>query len=279
MKFFFQHIPKTAGSTVRDLFLSRYAKSDLLISDDPLLLVKEDFSSYKGLIGHLTFNEVSSIFQPDLFFTVIRNPVDRAISAAHHVLRDSNFISGEFPKLNTVDQVIENPVFQENFRDGTIKFFASNGNINDALEIAKKYSFIGIFENLEKNLNVIFKTLGVNPVSKLIKLNSFNKNELVSDSSYNILKELLSNDMYLYKEIANYFNSKLEENTYFTYNNISSNKISCSLDHTFHSNGAYSPEEKKVILESYIYENAYYRWLDYASEFYFRIPDKSTLVF
>lgn len=82
----FLHIPKTAGSSLRKTFQSIYQKERILTLDSPTL---DKFKNHNYdeknidlLMGHMPFG-IHNYFSSNVdfrYFTIIRNPLSRAIS-------------------------------------------------------------------------------------------------------------------------------------------------------------------------------------------------------
>lgn len=90
----FLHIPKAAGSTFRTLMFDslgrdRVAWLDENISKgDMLSLNKQQSLKYSVVGGHITYREVAPVLGAEFnYFAVLREPVERAISAHSYVLR------------------------------------------------------------------------------------------------------------------------------------------------------------------------------------------------
>lgn len=87
---YFLHIPKTAGTSVREMLLNNFGEKvspirgwdDLRSPDAPSL------DQYDVFSGHLGISFLKLLDRPTIAFTFLRNPVDRTLSHFMHVKRD-----------------------------------------------------------------------------------------------------------------------------------------------------------------------------------------------
>jgi hypothetical protein len=90
----FQHITKTGGSTMRGVVMQQYDRLFLYGGGgDPRQrlneLPTEERESLECIYGHLPFGVHRCLDRPSRYFTMLREPVDRAISLYHHILSKS----------------------------------------------------------------------------------------------------------------------------------------------------------------------------------------------
>jgi hypothetical protein len=96
----FLHIPKTAGTTLSYILEKQYEAEKTFTIDDYLnpdqggssieKFVKLPFEYRKGIMllkGHMPFGLHQMLPNPPIYLTILRNPVDRAISQYYHLLR------------------------------------------------------------------------------------------------------------------------------------------------------------------------------------------------
>jgi sulfotransferase family protein len=87
---FFLHLPKTAGTSMRVLLSCRFAPADILAfeqSDSPELRRQKlaNVGRYGLVHGHMPYALVDLFERRPFVLTVLRDPVDRAVSAFHYM--------------------------------------------------------------------------------------------------------------------------------------------------------------------------------------------------
>ena len=121
----FLHLPKTAGTTLNRLIEWEYPLADMY-SIDPVLfewsaahlhkLPKRRLSRMRMFKGHMVFGLHQILPQPSTYITVLRNPVDRVLSAFYYMrnyrlhpqywkLRRENWTVERFVERSTRDNV------------------------------------------------------------------------------------------------------------------------------------------------------------------------------
>lgn len=113
----FQHIPKTAGSTIIDLLERRYTPEARFRIDS--MNVKESLdhfinktmeerNSYKLLYGHLSDRLIPYTENPVEIFTFLREPVDTFLSRYYYIKRATwNRFHEEVKNMKSVEEYIE----------------------------------------------------------------------------------------------------------------------------------------------------------------------------
>lgn len=93
---FFLHIPKTAGSTLHKIIERQYSSDEVFTIHgvNPQKHIDEfkkwtplDKNRIKVVKGHMNFGLHESIGKPATYITMLRHPIDRAISTYYYVLR------------------------------------------------------------------------------------------------------------------------------------------------------------------------------------------------
>lgn len=90
----FLHIPKTAGTSFRDLLGRRFTPADTLslgLEDSQGIRQKIVATDrYRFIHGHLPYEVVNFFLRRPFLFTLLRDPVDRAISAFQYMKQQSS---------------------------------------------------------------------------------------------------------------------------------------------------------------------------------------------
>jgi hypothetical protein len=88
----FLHIPKAGGSTVRDVLSRQFQGASILNITNTQLeridAVPADVLAHTDvLLGHVSFGAHDYLREPHIYFTLLRDPVERVVSQYYHVLR------------------------------------------------------------------------------------------------------------------------------------------------------------------------------------------------
>jgi hypothetical protein len=178
-KCIFIHIPKCAGSSIRDFYF-----------DTPRLNWK--LPNYELLYGwcpkrkiHLQHATSQQLLELDLVkpeiwnnyfkFTFIRNPYDRAVSDYFWLMKDRN-IKGSFK-----DYITKKNVFKPVLSDNSVKEYRGDHILQqtDFFDFSGNYKmdFIGKFEHLRTEINKLNDQLGISKEFDIhAKKNSSRKN-------------------------------------------------------------------------------------------------------
>jgi len=152
------HIEKTAGTAMRALLTSIYGDQDIFwygIHSESQILQPENIINYRIIGGHRNLNFYKNNKKINLYLSVVRDPVERAISLFHYCsnreldswikqglnpnsLLDTLNNSPSFIKMITNRQCtlisIHNPTFE-----GAIKFIYNNSFIIGCMDYIDQY--------------------------------------------------------------------------------------------------------------------------------------------
>jgi hypothetical protein len=83
MKWFFIHIPKTAGISIRETLKEFFSISPTFPMDSktrrPIIKHIPEFSPYQIISGHVTYLEARQMFPGRKLFIFLRDPLDRCL--------------------------------------------------------------------------------------------------------------------------------------------------------------------------------------------------------
>lgn len=164
IKAIFLHVPKTGGTSIKSIFerVTPCWIPDWHMTEDEFIKLVPDYNDY-------------------FKFSFVRNPWDRMVSMFYFRKYNIEKISKE----KTFKQwVLENEYTHE--RDILSQFSFLKGSIN----------FIGKYENLEKDLHILFEILKLNlpNIPKLNQSNHLNFHYYYDKKSYNIVKKWSQED-------------------------------------------------------------------------------------
>ncbi|MEM8722327.1 MAG: sulfotransferase family 2 domain-containing protein [Cyanobacteria bacterium P01_G01_bin.39] len=175
----FLHIPKAAGTTLRDILYRRYEKGHIYELDGQNFVQSiEDFKQLPAkekdeirlLMGHMYFGLHEYLSSPSTYITMLRNPVKKVISYYHFISRKSNHPDYELIKSQDISLKSYCAMNRANMTNAQTRFLAGEdfSNVNNEskmLEQAKKnlqehFSVVGITERFDETLILMKQKLG-----------------------------------------------------------------------------------------------------------------------
>lgn len=221
----FLHIPKTAGTTLREIVYAQYAADRIIpIYPDERFINMETFSQLPPekkdmvdiFIGHFAygFHQRLSGNRPYKYATMLRNPIARSLSLYNHLrhrhFSDINISFSELLKSKQGNQ----------FRNSQSRYLAGWGAqeiLNTAIRhIEQDFLFVGITERFDESLLLAAHDLAwhlhpyqrLNVTSKMWHINY--ADELRNDKeSMQALKKLNIIDLQLYQYASNRFSQQI----------------------------------------------------------------------
>ena len=101
----FLHLPKTGGTTLATYLRAAHSSSYQVDRWHDLDLTKGVNSEL--LHGHLMFDQIYELSSKCFLITVLRHPVERAISFYHHVKRSSDHPNYQLARELTFDEFVQ----------------------------------------------------------------------------------------------------------------------------------------------------------------------------
>lgn len=229
----FLHIPKTAGTNVRDFLDGQYSLASICRADSWIDVGDVDnLKDYSLIRGHFSFSMVSVLPSTFRSFTVLRHPLDRMLSSLRHMQRDPGFHSlHQRAKGRTISDILRDPVIMDQQRDvqaRTLCASVSPGAIAQyvkerkgrneridlgalestpvTLDLAKErleqIDFIGIFEDLDNSIRSLSHAMKYHPPRALGYRNhapdGLSEHTTMSTADIEILREYNKIDLQLY---------------------------------------------------------------------------------
>jgi len=161
-KFIFSHIPKCGGTSILDFF---YIKDKT-----------HSIRKYDKLGEHKTFKEYqkkfSSKFKSYFKFCFVRNPFDRCVSLYYFRKKRANELSklneilpAHWPNINEINKYSFKDMVKKSLEDNNPNTqYLEVGCRDDwwlSDEIVQKVNFIGRFENLQEDFDIICDKIGI----------------------------------------------------------------------------------------------------------------------
>jgi len=189
-RLFFCHIPKTAGFTLRLLLSDHFHHRDIFPygewEDVPPDMSEHQILSYRLYQGHFLWTFTRRLLGSLPTITMLRNPIDRALSAYHHIqnepthprhelINGKNATLEDFLDKTLVDDYANTQVLflsGEATTDVTVMSAASEDNViekrqglslSQAKDVLEQMTFFGITERFDESLHLLFHSFGWAP--------------------------------------------------------------------------------------------------------------------
>jgi hypothetical protein len=225
----FLHLPKTAGTTLNRLIEWEYRISEMY-SVDPVLfewsyahlrsLPKKRLSKTRVFKGHMLFGLHEVLPQPSTYITVLRNPVDRVLSAFYFMR--SHKLHPFYWKLRRKKWTLEEYV-ERSTRDNVQCKIIANANyhtpctheiLDRALDHLNRYfSVIGLSERFEESLALMKLRFGwqLKSYSAFNVTRSRPKRQDLPQASLDLIAERNRFDVVLYNQAAKLFEEAVKK--------------------------------------------------------------------
>jgi len=236
-KIAFIHIPKTAGTSLRQIVAKEYLPKECLYLYEDLLAnfkkpyifqaIKVNLSLAKILYGHFYFGIHESLEVPSVYICVLRNPIKRVISYYNHIAHNPSEVA-IYKKIQGGMSLLEMLQNQVSAQTDNLMTRMLAGKMNASfkdqqiLEVAienihKYFYFIGLTENFSDSVNVLGKKLGWKQHE--IPYSNVNSNKIVQEidsKTRSAIEEHNHLDILLYEYISNldggyFLNDKFEQ--------------------------------------------------------------------
>lgn len=213
----FLHIEKTAGVSFRRFLFDNYGDNNVvdILYMDTRKIARPNFHNKKAMCGHYHVNSYVYDIVPSPFvhFTILRDPVERVVSAYHffrehpeHILL--NRLANQF----TLEEIFERRRDDFHCVFNWMCYFLSGvgSNISPALFEISKYTlihdmtFFGFVEHLEELMRVGQNLLGWSTVG-LSWMNRTENKEKPSDYLISLIKQHNKYDVLLYEFAKDYY--------------------------------------------------------------------------
>ena len=229
--YLFLHIPKTAGTTLNNVFDNNLAAGsilDLYTEDQHRAFADvtyDHIARYSLVRGHVFIEDFAEILDgPVRFkvFTFLRDPIQRVISEYHFLRR--------WPKSHLYEYLNRNDVSLMEYVTSTCRRLRNRGCNNMAnslsgvqgagpeerLELAwhhlkDRFCFFGILERFDESLLMLRKTMGLdNTFYEKQNVRIAHSNVLVTPEEYEVLCEYNRFDLLLYERAVEEFSRRVE---------------------------------------------------------------------
>jgi hypothetical protein len=237
-QYFFMHIPKTAGTSLRTVIESQFSPSEInegYRMEDFFNLTREQLLKLRLIRGHLVYGIVNYLPRHPITITMLREPISRAISNLYVGKRRSSFHLNKHLPIDkmTLDEMLQEKLVRDTIGSQQVRYFITDIDITDPknprkvyptgqisdrerLELAKErvasFDFVGITEEFDRSVKLLIKRFGWKEPKTLPRLNATGDytdfKRSLSDKGLEILKELTALDRELYDFACDLFRER-----------------------------------------------------------------------
>jgi Sulfotransferase family len=226
----FIHIPKAAGTTLRQILKVQYPNKRWLQIDGSR--PKESFAEFKNqdieqrkeircLFGHIPYGVHEALVGDSQYITILRHPVERVISHYYYILRKpSHYLYREVAGRNmSLQDYITSGLSSQELKNGQTWLISGKDNNNlESLAVAKQnlqqhFIAVGITEQFDRSLAIFQQKLGwdkINYESANVTPNRPQRDE-ISPEIVSLIEKLNYLDMELYDFANSLFTKSLQE--------------------------------------------------------------------
>lgn len=213
----FIHVPKTAGSSIKEFFSNLYGDFGFpgFTTLDYDHYSQDEIRDYLCYSGHCYWSDYNRLPSDTKIFTILRNPVSRVVSlyqywgkvSFDHIVDQTIIEALEIARCSSIYDFItsENPFIKEAIICGQVRqFFRPNFDqdielvcntesgraeiISHVLDTLKRFEAVLTVERLSESLPLLLKKLGLTGVGPLSHVNSSSPRGKID---YDRLTELL----------------------------------------------------------------------------------------
>ncbi len=224
----FMHIPKTAGTALRQTILKNYRKSEVayLYPEPPGFpspnlrdLPLSQRSQFRFVVGHFQYGIHEEMPNEYWYFTVVRHPVERVWSHYHYLVDSKNAPILRGAKLKGLQETLEGRV-TANLDNLMVRCFSGinekkfpPGSINaEIYELAKghlesAFLYVGRQERLDEAYSMLQAKMGWDPTLRTEMKNrgSYSSKERLDVATTELIRRFNAWDIQLYDDILKLF--------------------------------------------------------------------------
>lgn len=186
---FFLHVPKTAGTSLRAYLVDQYSEQATFPQFDYRDLGARDLeriAAYDLVMGHFDARLLAGLQRyAHASAVMLREPVDRTISAIRHAIADPTFRpSGVAMQGRALREVIRDPEVMARFANNQTGLLSASGgdgaawsfdSIEPDLDLAlanlARFDVVGLAEDFDAGMRLLARRCGLYPVKSTPRLN------------------------------------------------------------------------------------------------------------
>jgi sulfotransferase famil protein len=231
----FLHIPKTGGLTLSKIALQNYSPNAIYrIDGSRPQESQEEFRNLPDtrkmeidfLEGHLSFGIHEYTPKPSTYMTILRDPIDRVISAYYYMLTTHDHPFHERTnEFKSIEEFLESKTF--NFiNNGQVRLLSDSDNLNYGecpkelvdialLNLRNHFSFVGLLERFDDYLVSCYKNLDWSyPVYTKVNVTKHRpKKNQISDKARKIIANHNVLDIELYEKCKTIIDKEMDSKT------------------------------------------------------------------
>jgi hypothetical protein len=229
----FLHIPKTAGTTLKQVLVRQYGFRGLFeiygnrlpeAVQEIQQLGEDRLAALRAFVGHMPFGLHELLPEPAAYISLLRHPVDRLVSHYYYVLRARGSPLHEMTVSNhlSLEEYVKRGPAAPLFNNGQTRLLGSRGMLTaepateETFEAAKRnldrFALVGLTERFDETLLILKRLFGWHwPVYEKEKVgtNRPKRNDLSAQAVHTIL-ERNQLDLELYRIAAARFDEAVD---------------------------------------------------------------------
>ena len=221
--FVFLHIPKTGGVTLGTIFQKQFPKQavrhfTMEVNDDDWdeFITSGELQKYTALLGHIEYKHVRDIPNPCTYITMIRHPVERAISEYKHYLSHEDYEFYTAVKSMTFFDYVSSEYHRCNLQS---RFLCGIDPPppNAVAIIEENIDFVGITERFDESLALLCMFYSWHSLYYVTEnVSKVKRDEIeVTDEAINVISAKNEIDMKVYEHFSKKFDDITRRFEYF----------------------------------------------------------------
>jgi hypothetical protein len=217
----FLHIPKTAGTSLRNVFEEEYGAKHCLqvYTHTPKFFdaIRPRAKRAKVIYGHVSYGIHEILEVQGEYVTFLRDPIERVISFYRHQARDpQSFFYQQIQEGLTLRAMLESEVCHQlnNHMTRIISGYPHIAMVDDdavleqaLVHIDQYFRFVGIIEQMPESVERMGRSLQWRRVHKVPRLNTASNHTKIDEKTIACVRRYNRLDMALYERVQSRLNA------------------------------------------------------------------------